>query len=191
MQADVPACTKITNPATINTEEVQYRRMNKKKNQILIFFVVSWFFQWTVSPFADAHGTGYQVLNDSNALTLEFRYSDGEPMSYAEVLVFSPEDEKSEYQSGRTDRKGRFAFYPDKKGKWIIEANDEMGHKARAEIDRNPVQSSPHQPEQSRASKKTGIIAGLSLILNLAFIFHLFKKRKNSAFHPGSSDENR
>lgn len=61
-------------------------------------------------------------------MAVEFFYSDKTPMRYAEVLVFSPENEKAEYQNGRTDQSGRFAFLAETPGEWQMKVNDGMGH---------------------------------------------------------------
>ena len=81
-----------------------------------------------------AHGVGYQE-SDLRPVALDFFYSTGELMSYLKAEVFSPSDEKIAYQSGRTDAGGRFAFIPDKPGKWQVIVNDDDGHRAETEID--------------------------------------------------------
>ena len=81
-----------------------------------------------------AHGTGYRH-SGFQAVALEFMYSTGEAMSYREARVFSPNDEKFAYQTGRTDEKGRFAFVPDIAGTWRVIVRDEEGHQCTAEID--------------------------------------------------------
>ena len=81
-----------------------------------------------------AHGTGYRH-SEFQAVALEFMYSTGEAMSYREARVFSPNDEKFAYQTGRTDEKGRFSFVPDTPGKWRVIVRDEEGHQCTAEID--------------------------------------------------------
>jgi len=137
--------------------------------------------------FTMAHGTGYRILSDNKAVTAEFYYSDGEPMSYASVLVFGPGEEKTEYQNGRTDRQGRFAFYPDKNGTWRIEANDGMGHKAQGSVDILEKKSAETEPEkkvavqnertESSSSLLFKSVTGLSLIFNLYAGFYLWKRR--------------
>jgi nickel transport protein len=136
---------------------------------------------------AGAHGTAYRVLDDARAVTAEFNYADGEPMQYAEVLVFSPLDEKVEYQNGRTDRRGRFAFYPDTAGTWHIEVQDGMGHLARGVIEVAPDATEqadsvhPNKDTQAMVSgptSKSGKIAlGLSLMFNVGAIAYLWKNR--------------
>ncbi len=143
---------------------------------------------------ARAHGTGHRVIRGSSAITVEFFYSDNEPMSYSEVMVFSPEDKNVEYQNGRTDREGRFAFCPRSPGKWRIEANDGMGHKAQSVIlveqktDEKPYEN--YLPEAkaetpATTSKPLKTALGLSLIANLAFAVYVWRPgtrtRKKSA----------
>jgi nickel transport protein len=84
---------------------------------------------------AAAHGTGHRIRDARAAIVVEFIYADHNPMPYAEVLVFSPADKEIEYQNGRTDRKGRFAFYPNIPGVWRIQADDGLGHLERVSIE--------------------------------------------------------
>lgn len=135
-----------------------------------------------------AHGTGHRILEDEAALTVEFFYADGEPMRYAEVLIFNPQDPKIEYQNGRTDLHGRFAFLPDTPGIWRITADDGMGHLAQATLDvasPNPaVAPEEAHPKKgvvfqgSAPSRLTGMIAGLSILLNIVLLVLWWKGRK-------------
>ena len=70
----------------------------------------------SVPGFLEAHGTGYHVVEQNRTIVLECYYSDGSAMNYAETSVFSPENLEVEYQNGRTDSNGRFAFSPDSSG---------------------------------------------------------------------------
>lgn len=146
---------------------------------------------------AFAHGAGYRLIDDAKAVAVSFFYADGQPMSYAETLVFGPEDQEIEYQNGRTDQQGRFAFYPETPGTWRLVVNDGMGHRAEgiitvkapsAKNDKSDAKGGSDQPTmrtdvQAEASEHshTGIklIAGLSLIGNLCFAGFYFKNRKS------------
>jgi nickel transport protein len=138
---------------------------------------------WTLGTFtgsAAAHGTGARVLDDANAVAVHFHYADQGPMQYAEILVFSPSDKEVEHQNGRTDRNGVFAFRPDAPGTWIIEADDGMGHKERARI--RIEQPDPDDPQTlhvkpKEASRTIGVVAGLSLLLNLSLAAYIVKNR--------------
>jgi len=131
-----------------------------------------------------AHGTGYRH-SQFEAVALEFMYSTGEAMSYREARVFSPNDEKFAYQSGRTDEKGRFAFVPDVPGKWRVIVRDEEGHQCTAEINitaenLNPKNESLNQNQESTILNGYEIfmrsLLGVSLIFNIALII----RRKNA-----------
>ncbi len=151
-----------------------------------LFMFIRWFCPQPVA----AHGTGCRILSDNKAMTAEFYYSDGEAMSYAGVLVFGPGDEKTEYQNGRTDRNGRFAFYPDKNGTWRIEANDGMGHKAQAAVEVREEKSAETEAEKNispshaesgnkgTSSMLLKSVLGLSLIFNIFFVIYLWKRNR-------------
>ena len=137
---------------------------------------------------AEAHGTGYRVVRGPAAITVDFFYSDNEPMSYSEVLVFGPQDKDVEYQNGRTDRQGRFAFCPRATGTWQIEADDGMGHKAQCVVqvapERGDIPGADNGPEVAEQPGMTSMplkaALGLSLIANLAFLAWLWKKNMQS-----------
>ncbi len=139
------------------------------------------------APRVEAHGTAHRVLRDGTAVTVESFYSDKEPMQYAEVLVFGPSDRKVEYQNGRTDRNGRFAFFPDRQGTWRIEVNDGMGHLMKADIE----VTAPDGPGTGSGNGSAGegeapagasvplkAAFGVSLIANVALILRALKTGK-------------
>jgi nickel transport protein len=136
-----------------------------------------------------AHGTGHRLATDSSTVTIEFFYSDNEPLSYAEVFVFGPQDLKVEYQNGRTDQKGRFSIYPTIQGAWRIEANDGMGHKEVAiiEVQQEMIDKATSENMQVMAIGNSNppsiflkAVTGLSLILNLFLIIYIWKNRKSA-----------
>ncbi|MEF2145570.1 MAG: hypothetical protein V3573_09010 [Desulfovibrionaceae bacterium] len=88
---------------------------------------------------AEAHGVR-RVHYESTAFVVEVSFSDGTAASYAEVLVFAPENSDVEFQNGRTDAKGRFAFLPDRPGNWLVRVNAGMGHGFDMEIEVLPGQ---------------------------------------------------
>ncbi len=119
---------------------------------------------------ARAHGVTHSFSTEK-ALLLQTAYSDGSPMSFAKVVVFSPSDSKVEHQNGRTDKNGRFAFLPDEQGEWRITVNDGMGHaftrQIRIDNPTDPVLPAP----QSRNTVNTPIvIAGVVIgLLGIAY----------------------
>ena len=125
-----------------------------------------------------AHGTGYRH-SQFEAVALEFMYSTGEAMSYREAKVFSPNDEKFAYQSGRTDEKGRYSFVPDSPGAWRVIVRDEEGHQCTAEINitaenLSSKNESQTQNQPSTIPNSTEIfirsLLGVSLIFNIALV---------------------
>ncbi|GBC61402.1 hypothetical protein DENIS_2362 [Desulfonema ishimotonii] len=133
-----------------------------------------------------AHGVGYRVLESTDrAVVVECYYSDGKPMSYAETLVFGPKDSDIEYQNGRTDRHGRFAFFPDINGTWRIETGDGMGHKVEgtaevraAEAGKKEAVSVAKGGTAEKPPVTLGAFLGVSLIFNLCCAILLMRRKQ-------------
>jgi len=132
-----------------------------------------------------AHGAGYRVLDGASPLALELSYSSGDPMAYAQVTVRGPLDDEVEFQNGRTDRNGRFAFVPDEAGQWKVVVEDGLGHRVSALC---PVEASGSErgpaPSPARksppASKGLAALLGVSLIANATLIAMVIGKRKRT-----------
>ena len=147
-------------------------------------------------PFsAFAHGTDYRLIGKEAAIAAEFFYSDKTPMQYAEVLVFSPESDKVEYQNGRTDQNGRFAFLAETPGEWQVKVNDGMGHAVHATVTVNPIKPEPETAGEisgnrlnevtkkkatlfGEASMGVKLVFGLSILLNLFLGMYVWKRKK-------------
>ncbi|WP_417912366.1 hypothetical protein [Candidatus Electronema sp. TJ] len=78
-----------------------------------------------------AHGTQGKTGDSSGTVCAAFSYDDGSPMSFSEVEVLSPAEQKLPFQTGRADRNGYFCFRPDASGRWKLTAKDEEGHQVR------------------------------------------------------------
>ncbi len=165
-----------------------------KRMHLIIAFV--WMLAIPVSVFA--HGTDYRLIGNDAVVAVEFFYTDQTPMQYAEVLVFSPENDKVEYQNGRTDQNGRFAFLAETPGEWRVKVNDGMGHAVRATVtissDKAGTEASGNVPNDhlnQDVKKKnplfgespTGVklIFGLSLLLNIFLGAHVLQRKRNDA----------
>lgn len=123
-----------------------------------------------------AHGVVYEVSKEE-AFIIKIAYDDGVPMSYAEVKIFSPSDQKIEYQNGRTDKNGRFVFFPDKAGKWKIEINDGMGHGVVTNISVGEGLKL-EETERKNLARWQKILVGLSLIIGITgILFYISAKR--------------
>ncbi len=135
---------------------------------------------------AFSHGTEGS-LAESRGWMVQAFYDDGEAMSYTETDVYL-EPQTLPFQKGRTDRNGRFLFYPDAPGVWRIEVKDEMGHAVilKKEITDGMLAESrpdlkigtPVQPE--RRGKMSGALAGVGLISFVTgFLFWMKSRKKN------------
>jgi len=113
------------------------------------------------------------------ASTVDFEYSDGSPVSFAKVKIWSPDNDSIEFQNGRTDTNGRFSFFPDVDGVWRITVNDGMGHVATLEhvlssnADTTTVKVSG---STARTSQLFYAFLGCSLIINAGFLVGRFKE---------------
>jgi nickel transport protein len=143
-----------------------------------------------------AHGTDYRVIADNDPVVgIAFFYSDKVPMRYAEVLVYSPENDKIEFQNGRTDAEGRFAFFAETPGDWRVEVNDGMGHAVHATVAVTPREAetadsaevAAMQKKLSATEKKHALLGdastgvkmflGLSILMNLFFGMYVWKRK--------------
>lgn len=139
-----------------------------------------------LSSRALAHGLGYRIVEKKTVPVVMFYYSGGKSVSYAEVKVWSPTDNSVEFQNGRTDKNGRFAFNPDSGGIWRVEVHDGLGHKVTAEYE---IDSSPEQSLKSSNGQHSKIIfsvLGASLIFNVAGIVRIISvinRRRFNSIH--------
>lgn len=129
---------------------------------------------------AHGHGVTYSIC-DEHAMAVRFGYAGGEPISYVEVKVFGPESPPDlEFQNGRTDARGVFAFVPDRPGPWRVEAWDNLGHKGSIEViveQSNSGLKAGSQIETRRdGSAVIKTLLALSVIANLAFVIAFIKR---------------
>lgn len=93
-----------------------------------------------------AHGIT-RAVEEGRGIVVTALYDDGEPISYALIKVYGPEDRKVEYQNGRTDAQGRFVFVPSAPGDWLVRLDDGTGHgfdeHVRVDADLRGTASSP------------------------------------------------
>lgn len=135
---------------------------------------------------ASAHGLGYRLFKNETTEVVEFRYSNGSALPFAEVEVWSPDDAEIEFQNGRTDKNGRFSFSPDAPGIWRITISDGMGHAASAqceialqEEDSTLIQI---QHQENGNNRIIPIILGISLIFNIALLIRRKKVSEQTQF---------
>ena len=121
---------------------------------------------------------------------VQFAYAGGEKPTYAKVEVYSPADSKVEFQNGRTDAQGRFAFMPDAQGQWRIIMADNMGHRVEHAVDvsadptaqqaagQNAGNAAAAAPGVGGFSMPLRVLLGLSIIANIALAAALLRRRQ-------------
>lgn len=128
---------------------------------------------------AYSHGVNYGLFHE-RAMAVRFIYAGGEPMSYVKAKVFGPQSSPDlEFQNGRTDARGVFAFVPDRPGTWRVEARDDSGHKGSINV---AVEKSNADLKAVNAveSKENGsmslkLFLGISIIANLSLALAVIK----------------
>jgi nickel transport protein len=123
-----------------------------KRVYVILFFLSVLFLLLGRNNHVFAHGVNYSI-DQAKVMVIRVTYDDGEPMSYAEVKIFSPDNQQIEYQRGRTDKKGQFPFLPDKGGEWKVIVNDGMGHGVVAKVSPDN-KAGAGSPMQSSGFKK-------------------------------------
>ncbi len=131
-----------------------------------------------------AHGVR-GVLAGIQAVCILSEYDDGEPMSYARVEIMAPGSQLP-FQSGRTDRNGRFCFRPDISGDWRITVSDAMGHRLRLSntINDNMIPAAGDGTGLNRGGPWTRMLRiadGLAIIFGFAGILAWLQSRKKIA----------
>lgn len=144
----------------------------RKHLQILVVAVLCVF----AAGSAYAHGVTANSIS-SKTVAVRFGYAGGDPMSYAEVLVFAPtaKEGDAEFQNGRTDALGNFAFVPNTPGTWRISSSD-MGHRAEMQIEVTEQGIVQAKAPTGLPSQTLRILLGLSLIINLLAACLLLKR---------------
>ena len=109
--------------------------------------------------------TVYGRVIEAKPAVVEFKYSSGEPMTYADVAVFGPGSQEA-YQTGRADAAGRFSFVASTKGDWRVEARDEDKHTARVTL-QIAEDMDVRLPSQSYIEKALVLSLGLNIVAGL------------------------
>ncbi|MFW5837949.1 MAG: carboxypeptidase-like regulatory domain-containing protein, partial [Desulfovibrionaceae bacterium] len=126
--------------------------------------------QFLFAGAAQAHGLSWRSLDVSPALGFVAAFSSGEPASYAEVVIASPESGEVEFQSGRTDARGRFVFLPDAPGSWRVRLDAGMGHALDFELQADEAAPAPSGDPTQPAATPLLAVLGASLALNVFFL---------------------
>ncbi len=118
-----------------------------------------------------AHGVTGTV--DTGGIVVTALYDDGEPFNYAKTQVLAP-DADLPFSSGWTDRNGRFCFYPDVQGEYIVIIKDGMGHQLKLNVPATAAHKHNHSATEqdssiasAKAHRPEKIMLGVSIILFL------------------------
>jgi len=144
------------------------------------------------------HGHGIQltIIKKYPCIIANAKYHGSRDLAHADVIVRF-ENDKKEFQAGKTDKNGIFCFYPDQTGKWTLTVDDGMGHRNTGEVavENDFFEVLPKPAEPSPVPRKVEekpsltqndsccyllkIILGVLLILVITFILHRWKKQKS------------
>ncbi len=142
---------------------------------------------FVLGPLASAHSIQFEIKKHAPVVSVKAFFSQTSPLANASVNIYAPGEDQP-YQRGQTDRRGFFAFVPSVAGDWVLEIDDEHGHrhKANISIDENfkkgitaGEESPEHEGDETAAApaveEETVSPAGIPLfykvIFGLALIF--------------------
>ena len=121
-------------------------------------------------------------------VVIHSQYGDNEFCSYADVSIFSPESDSTEFQIGNADKNGNFSFLPDQPGMWAVKVDDGMGHVKKTGIEVNDsffsdqqkgTNSSAVSAYADRSAEKIPVylkaVFGLILIFGITGILYWIK----------------
>ena len=129
------------------------------------------------------HAHGVKGTIDRGGICITAQYNTNEAMSYAKVTI-RPPGKGLDFQTGRTDRNGRFCFFPDKPGDWEVIVDDGMGHRLKLVVPidpKNPAMGEkPIGPStKNTLSKLLKALMGLCVIFGISgcLLWWMSKKR--------------
>jgi len=127
-----------------------------------------------------AHGVSGKI--DTGGFVITAEYDTGDPISYAMVKISAP-GAKLTFQSGRTDRNGRFCFFPDMPGEWKVVVDDEMGHRLEVPVSVNEAMKLKTDEQAGRSarsslSKYDRALMGICIIFGISGVLFLWRGKK-------------
>lgn len=124
-----------------------------------------------------AHGIRYST--NSGGIVVNAFFDGGRPAADLFVSVFAP-GLKDRFQTGKTDKKGRFAIFPDRPGTWEILVYDRMGHRLEIKLPVDDVLRLKKSSETDGLYRYQKIFMGIAIIAVFFFGLWSLKKRKNT-----------
>ncbi|MBN1272286.1 MAG: hypothetical protein JXB26_08450 [Candidatus Aminicenantes bacterium] len=141
-----------------------------------------------------AHGVRIDVVKKIPMVCIQAVYEGGDPLGFSSVSIRVPGNPPEDFQSGWTDAHGRFAFVPDRAGKWLVLVDDEMGHRDETVVEiaaefimgekdlpdaeQSGQKMSPQKEDIARIPLVLRIFVGLSLIFGATGIYYWIKAHK-------------
>lgn len=127
-----------------------------------------------------AHGVASKIT--TGGIVVSAMYDTGEAMDYARVTISAP-GANLKFQSGRTDRNGRFCFFPDVSGDWNVVVDDEMGHRLEVHVPVDEAMALQANRENGNAGRGfltrcEKAVMGISIIFGILGILFWWKGRK-------------
>lgn len=133
----------------------------------------------TLASTAMAHDLALRVEQAQPAVIVYATYGGSEPVTDADVSVFSPDNQQSPFQTGLTDVKGVFAFVPSESGEWLVVFDDGYGHRAERKIAVD-FQGDGAASTGSERSTLDKAVLGVSMIFGLTGVFLWLQTRRRA-----------
>lgn len=126
---------------------------------------------------ARAHDLQYTVA-PGQAVVVKLFYADNRAFAFEGYEIY-PEGGDPPVQVGRTDRRGRIAFLPDRAGRWRIKAMSEDGHGLDFGIETDAA-AAPTGLDKPFHERYGRLVVGVAVILGLFGVLGLYVKRKKT-----------
>lgn len=148
-----------------------------KYRRLMFFFLIM---ALMLSSRLHAHGVTSKI--DTGGIVVSAMYDTGEAMDYSRVTISAP-GANLKFQSGRTDRNGRFCFFPDISGNWKVVVDDEMGHRLEVNVTVDQAMVLRANPENGNArpnvlTRCEKAVMGVSIIFGISGILFWLNARK-------------
>ncbi|MCW5963329.1 MAG: hypothetical protein KIT83_04760 [Bryobacterales bacterium] len=156
--------------------------MNVK--QITLGFAGVLLVMLTTSP-VTAHDLQTKVRQQPPFVVVEATYDGEEAACFLAVRVLAPEERQpaaDAFQTGRTDRDGRFVFLPNRPGLWKVSVDDEMGHRATQEVTVTNAPAPPTSPAEGTGGRTNSdkLLVGLSVLFGVTGLLMAWLSRRSN-----------
>ncbi|MGB1252691.1 MAG: hypothetical protein ACPG8W_18905 [Candidatus Promineifilaceae bacterium] len=129
-------------------------------------------------PTAWAHGTNIGVTVDGSTVQIEARFETGEPMSEAQIIVYTPNDPETPWLSGAADVEGAYSFDVDTTlvGEWAVTIRT-GGHGEIVHLNVNRNGTIQVDQPSERNPIVTAIVAGV-VVAGLGGVAYYFNQKQ-------------